>query len=240
MPDRGGSVAHATVKRGVIPYRPPRADAGHRRTPRGRGRLDETSIPLTGAGRSRERAVETPGHTRDWRRTEHRDQAAAVRCRPPASRRHGGPAQRTRAGRAAHDAALKHAHEAPGTSLAIGPLTSLTPMGDPAHRGVTRVTRSRRGCTALAAAHDMRTGSERLHLLQTRPLVVEAADESLPAAEPVSALAASSPHGQGDLPLPDLRSKICDTTRDDPRRSAPGYCQLARMAWSISSSTKLR
>ena len=62
-------------------------------------------------------------------------------------------------------------------------------------------------------------------------MVVEAGEEGLTAAEQFYSLAASSPHRQGQLPLHDLLSKICDKTQFCPpprlrlsvRAALPGY-----------------
>gem|GEM_PF-6084084 len=47
-------------------------------------------------------------------------------------------------------------------------------------------------------------------MIQKRQRVVEAGDEGRPAAARFYALAASSPHSQGQLPLHGSLSKICD------------------------------
>jgi putative transposase len=79
MQARGGRVDHATIQRGVVPYRPLLAAAGHRRKRpvQVSWRRDETAIKSKGEWRSRYRAVETQGQTLDLRLTEHREQAAA-------------------------------------------------------------------------------------------------------------------------------------------------------------------
>jgi putative transposase len=79
LQERGVAIAHAPGNRWVIKDRPPLEDAWHRRTRpvRVRWRLDETSLTLKGAGRSRSRAVETPGQTSALLRPEPRAQEAA-------------------------------------------------------------------------------------------------------------------------------------------------------------------
>ena len=51
-------------------------------------------------------------------------------------------------------------------------------------------------------------------MLKKRQRVVEAGDEGRTAAALCYSLAASSLHSQGQLPLHDLLSKICDTTNN--------------------------
>jgi hypothetical protein len=53
---------------------------------------------------------------------------------------------------------------------------------------------------------------ELMHMIQKRQMVIEAGDEGLTAAEQFYSLAASSPHGQGELALKRLHTKICDKT----------------------------
>jgi hypothetical protein len=51
-----------------------------------------------------------------------------------------------------------------------------------------------------------------MHMIKKKQMVLEAGDEGLTAAELFYSLAAQSPHRQGQLPLHDHLSKICDTT----------------------------
>jgi hypothetical protein len=55
-------------------------------------------------------------------------------------------------------------------------------------------------------------GIELLHMIKKKQMVLEAGDEGLTAAELFYSLVASSPHRQGQLPLHNHLSKICDTT----------------------------
>jgi len=72
------------------------------------------------------------------------------------------------------------------------------------------VNRPLRGCKSLAAAQDTPVGIELMPRLKRRQLGVEEGDEGLTAAEPFYALAASSPHQQGELASPRLHTKLCD------------------------------
>ena len=68
------------------------------------------------------------------------------------------------------------------------------------------------GFKAFDAAQGTLTGVELLHMIKTRQMRGEAGDEGLTAAALFYSLAAKSLHRQGQLPLHDLLSKICDTT----------------------------
>jgi DDE domain len=78
------------------------------------------------------------------------------------------------------------------------------------HRAVKWVTRPMLGFKSFESAQDTLVGIELMHMLKKRQMVVEAGDESLTAAEPCEALAASCLHRPGPWPLHDLLSKICD------------------------------
>ena len=149
----------------------------------------------------------------ELRVTEQRDEQAAKTFLPQAIRRHGGgPETITIEGSAANEAAMKRANEAHGTAIAIRKIKSLNNMVEQDHRAVKRGTRPMLGCTSFEAAQGTLAGIECLHMLKKKQLLVAAGDEGCTAAEQFYALAASSPHSQGQLPFHDLLSRICDTT----------------------------
>jgi putative transposase len=134
--------------------------------------------------------VDKQGQTIDFRRTEQRDQEAALRFLKKAIRRHGVPEKITIDGSEANEAAIKRYNEEHGTSIEIRQIKYLTNMVEQDHRGVKRVTRPRLGFKSFAAAQDTLTGIELMHMLKTRQLVVEAGDEGLTAADLFYSLAA--------------------------------------------------
>jgi hypothetical protein len=75
---------------------------------------------------------------------------------------------------------------------------------------VKRVPRPLLGGKAFAAAQGTGVGIARRLMMKQRPMMIEAGAEGLTVAEPFYALAASSLHRPGQLPLHDLLSKICD------------------------------
>jgi putative transposase len=109
MEERGVAVDHATIPRGVVPYSPQLAEAFHRRQRPVwvSWRMDETSSKIKGPWYDLYGAVDTPGQTMDFLRTEQRDAQAAKRFLTKAIRRHGGPEKSPMDGRAAHAAAIK-------------------------------------------------------------------------------------------------------------------------------------
>jgi hypothetical protein len=75
---------------------------------------------------------------------------------------------------------------------------------------VKRVTRPMLGFKLFDAAQGALAGIELMHMIKKKQMMVEAGDEGFTAAKQFYALAASSPHRQGLLPLHDLLSKLCD------------------------------
>jgi hypothetical protein len=120
------------------------------------------------------------------------------------------PARITIDGNAANEAAIKRSNEEHGTAIEIRQIKYLNNMVEQDHRGVKRVTRPMLGFKSFAAAQDTLVGIELMHMLKKRQLVVEAGDEGLTAAEQFYALAASSPHQQGQLASNRRHTKICD------------------------------
>jgi putative transposase len=212
MEERGGRLDHATMQRGVVKYRAQMEAAfRHRKRPVGRSwHLDETDIRVTGEWRDLYRAVDTHGQTIDVRLTEHRETAAALRFLTHAIRRHGVPETMTIDGSEAHAAAIRGDNAAHGTAIIIRQITYLNHVVEPDHRAVKRVTRPMRGFKAGEAAQNTLAGIELMHMLKKRQLMVEEGDEGLTAAAQFYALAASSPHQQGELASHRLHTKICD------------------------------
>jgi hypothetical protein len=112
----------------------------------------------------------------------------------------------------ANEAAIKRYNEEHGTAIIIRQVKYVNNLIEQDHRSVKRVIRPMLGFKSFEAAQATLIGIELMHMLKKRQLIVEAGAEGLTAAEPFSSLAASSPHGQGQLPLHDLPSNICDTT----------------------------
>ena len=102
---------------------------------------DETSIKVKGVWYSRDRAVDTHGHTSDFLLTEHHAEAAALRLLKQAIRRHGVPEKITIDGSAANKAAIESDNTAYGTTSAIRQIKYLHNIVEQDHRGVKRVTR---------------------------------------------------------------------------------------------------
>jgi putative transposase len=121
LEERGGPVAHATLPRWGVHYRPLWEAALHRRTRSGwrRWRMDETSSKVTGQWYYLYGAVAKPGQTLACLLTEHRDEAAARRLRQKALRRPGVPEKSPLDGRAAHAAAIQSDNAEHGTASII-------------------------------------------------------------------------------------------------------------------------
>jgi putative transposase len=198
---QGGGVAvdHATINRWGLQYSPAPAAAFRRRQRlvRSRWRREEPDLKVEGPWCSLSRAGDQAGQTVDCRRTAPRDAQAAPRSLSNAIRRPGVPAMLTMAGSGAHAAAIRGDHERPGTALISRPGTSRTQAVARDQRAVKRGRRPMRGCTACAAARWPRAGVGRRPLVKQGPPAGEAAAAGRTPAEPVSAVAASSPAPQG-------------------------------------------
>jgi putative transposase len=210
--ERGGHVEHSTINRWGGPYSPLLAEVLHRRQRPvgGSWRRDETSIRINGPWYSLSRAVAKTGQTIDFLLTEQRAEPAAKRCLTKASRRPGGPEKITIDGSAANEAASKSYNEEHGPVITIRKRKDLHQSVEQAPRAVKRVTRPMVGFKAFDAAPGTLGGSDLMHMLKKRQMMMEAGDEGLTAAEPFYSLAASSLHRPGQLPLHDLLSTICD------------------------------
>jgi transposase-like protein len=185
MEERGVEVDHSTMNRWVIKYRPELEEAFHRRKrpvwvswP-----MDETYIKVKGEWCYLYRAVDKPGQTLDFLRTEHRNKEAALRFLKKAIRRHGVPEKITFDGSDANEAAIKSYNEEHGTSIIIRQVKYVNNVVEQDHRGVKRVTRPMLGFKSFAAAQDTLVGIELMHRIKKRQLVVEEGDEGRTAAE---------------------------------------------------------
>jgi putative transposase len=185
MPERGVSVDHATINRGVLHYSSQREAVCHRRKrPVGRRwRLDATDSRVKGEWRYVSRAVDPHGQTMDFLLTEQRDQEAARRCLRQAIRRHGVPEQITIDGSAANEAAIQHYNQEHGTLIDIRQIKSLNNIVEQDHRGVTRVTRPMLGFKSCEAAQATLAGIELMHMLKKGQLVGETRAAGLTPAE---------------------------------------------------------
>jgi transposase-like protein len=192
MLERGVHVDHATINRWVIKYSPQLEAAFHRRKRPVwvSWRMNETYIRVKGEWRYLYRAVDKTGQTIDFRLTEHRDKAAALRFLTQAIRRHGVPETITIDGSEANEAAIKSYNEEHGTHIIIRQVKYLNNMVEQDHRGVKRVTRPMLGFKSFAAAQDTLAGIELMHMIKKGQMVVKAGDEGLTAAEQFYVLAA--------------------------------------------------
>ena len=215
MEERGVPIDHATIQRWVVKYSPQLEEAFHRRKRPVwvSWRMDETYIKVKGQWYSLYRAVDKTGETIDFLLTAQRDEQAAKRCLTKAIRRHGVPEKITIDGSAANEAAIKSYNAEHGTAIAIRKVKYLNNIEAQDHRGVQRITRPRGGGKAFDAAQAMLVGIELMHMIKKRPLVVEEGHE-VSLRLNCSTLWLPHPcHSQGQLPLHDLWSTICDTTR---------------------------
>jgi len=192
MLERGVHVDHSTVNRWVIKYSPQLEEAFHRRKRPVwvSWRMDETYIRIKGAWYYLYRAVDKQGQTIDFLLTEHRDEQAAKRFLTKAIRRHGVPEKITIDGSAATEAAIKSYNEEHGTAITIRKIKYLNNIVEQDHRAVKRVTRPMLGFKSFEAAQDTLVGSELMHMIKKRQLVVVEGDEGLSAAELFYSLAA--------------------------------------------------
>ena len=193
LEERGVLIDHATIQRGVVPYRPQLEAALHRRTrPMWVSwRLDETSIKVKGQWYDLSRAVDKTGQTIDFLLTAQRDEQAAKRFLTKATRRHGVPEKITIDGSAANEAAITSSNAEHGTAIAIRQITYLNNIVEQDHRGVKRITRPMLGFKAFDAAQSTLVGIALMHMIKKRQLVVEEGNEGRTAAEQCYALAAS-------------------------------------------------
>jgi putative transposase len=155
--------------------------------------------------------VDKQGQTIDCLLPEAWDEHAAKRFLTKAIRRHGVPEKITIEGSAAHEAAIRSDNQEHGTAIEIRQLTYLTKMVDQDHRGGKRITRPMCGFTSFDAAQATLVGIALMHMRRQGQLD-DGVGQGLTTAEQCSTLAASSPHGQGQLPLQHLMPKICDRT----------------------------
>ena len=116
-------------------------------------------------------------------------------------------------------------------------------MVEPDQRAVTRVTRPLLGGKSCDAAQGTLGGSALRDMSRKKPRRGEAEDEGRTATAQFDALAASSPHRPGPLPLHDFLSKICDKTNHCANvlrgSGVPGHCsgQTGRDLASVDKSS---
>src|SRR3989449_2323688 len=218
LEERGVPVDHATIQRWVVKYSPLLEEAFHRRKRPVwvSWRMDETYIKVKGQWYYLYRAVDKHGQTIDFLLTKQRDEEAALRFLKKAIGRHEVPDKITIDGSAANEAAIKRYNKEHGTAIIIRQVKYLNNVVEQDHRGVKRVTRPMLGFKSFDAAQDTLVGIELMHMIKKRQMVVGAGEEGRTAAELFYSLAASSLPRQGQLPLHDFLSKICDTTPSSP------------------------
>ena len=136
------------------------------------------------------RAVDKYGQTIDFLLTEHRDKEAALRFLKKAIRRNGVSETITIDGSEANAAAIKSYNEEHGTAIVIRQVKYLNNVVEQDHRAVKRMTRPMLGFKAFDAAQCTLAGVERMPMIKTRQMVVEAGDEGLTAAALFYSLAA--------------------------------------------------
>ena len=120
-------------------------------------------------------------------------QAAALRFLKQALRRNGVPETLTIDGSDANAAASKSYNQEHGTAIALRQGKYLHKIVAQDHRAVKRVTRPMLGCKSFTVAQDTLVGTERMHMIKKRQLVVEEGDEGRTATELFYPRAASSP-----------------------------------------------
>lgn len=169
---RGAPVDHATINRGILPYRPPlEAPFHHRKRPVWmRGRLEETYSKIKGRWHSLYRAGDKSSQPVDFLLTPRRDCQAARRLLTKAIRRHSVPETSTIEGSEANGAAIREDNEVQGTTLALRQVRDLNKVGEPDHRAVTHLTRPMLGFTSFAAAPCPLAGVELRPMIRTGPL----------------------------------------------------------------------
>src|SRR3989442_13792508 len=110
--------------------------------------------------------MDKTGQTMDFLLTEHRDEAAALRCLKKAIRRHGVTEKITIDGSAANEAAIKSYNEEHGTAIVIRQVQYLNNVVEQDHRGVKRITRPMLGFKTFDAAQSTLVGIELMHMLR--------------------------------------------------------------------------
>ncbi len=168
MQERGVAVAHATINRWVLKYRPQLEAAFHRRKRRVwlSWRMDGTNNRIRAHWHYRDRAVDKTGQTIDFLLTEQRDEHAATRFLTKAIRRHGVPETITIDGSEANAAAIRSYNAAHGTAVVIRQVRSLTNVVEQDHRAVKRVVRPTLGFKAFKAAQHTLAGVELVHMIR--------------------------------------------------------------------------
>jgi len=151
------------------------------------------------------------GQTIDCLLTAARDEQAAKRLLTKAMRRPGVPETSTIDGSVAHAAAIKRSNAEHATVIAIRKVKYLNNIEAQDHRGVKRITRPLLGCKAFDVVQATLVGIELMHMIKKRQLVVEEGNEASLRLNCCTSWPPHPCHRQGQLPLHDLWSKICDT-----------------------------
>ena len=191
MQERGVSVDHATINRGVLKYSPQLEQAFHRRKRPVwvSWRMDETYIRVKGQWYYLYRAVDKHGQTIDFLLTAHRDEPAATRFLTKAICRHGVPEKITIDGSEAHAAAIRTYNQEHGTTITMRQVKYVNNVVEQDHRSVKRVTRPMLGFKSCDAAQSTLIGIELMHMLRKGQLEDGVAQDLTPA-EQFYALAA--------------------------------------------------
>jgi transposase-like protein len=192
--ERGGHGAHAPSNRWGGTYRPPLAEAFHRRKqPVGGAWAPGRDLPHR-AGRGAVSLEPSPPRARPWTfcaRT-HREKEAGGRWRKQAIRRPGGPPPLTMDRSEAHEAARQRSKEAPGTASALRQAHDWKKLVAQAPRAGKRGPRPRLGGPSFEAAPCPCAGVERRPLLTPRQMAVAERTAGRPAPALCDPLAASS------------------------------------------------
>ena len=168
MQERGVSVDHATINRGVLKYNPQLEEAFHRRKRPVwlSWRMDEMHIKVKGRWYYLYRAVDKAGQTIDFLLTEQRDEHAATRFLTKAIRRHGGPEKVTIDGSEANAATIRSYNDEHGTAIAIRQVKYLHKIVERDHWAIKRITRPMLGFKFFEATQCTLAGVELMHMIR--------------------------------------------------------------------------
>jgi putative transposase len=168
MGERGVTVDHSTLNRGVIKYAPEFEKAFRcRQRPVGRSwRLDETYVKIKGKWAYLYRAVDKEGHTIDFLLTPNRDRDAAEAFLCKAIRTQQLPEKITIDQSGANTAAIKRYNQTRKTAIVIRHSKYLNNLVEQDHRGVKRIIHPRLGFKSFWAARCTIAGIEVLHAIR--------------------------------------------------------------------------
>jgi putative transposase len=168
MGERGVTVDHSTLNRGVIKYAPEFDKQFRRRQrPVGRGwRLDETYVKIKGKWAYVYRAVDKEGQTIDFLLTATRDRNAAEAFLRKAIRSQGLPEKITIDQSGSNTAAIKRYHQTQTAAIIIRPSQYRTNLIEQDQRSGKRLTRPMLGFTSFGAARWTIAGREVRHAIR--------------------------------------------------------------------------